>query len=101
MINSYVVRSSFTGLTFTLVIFALTIQHWYLFRAFWNKAGANDYDASSKTWTTWYDKVTLANYNVDRQVSSNLNSGAFVEGIACAISMVVAFNPVIGRIGLL
>lgn len=95
------VRSSFTGLTYTLLIFCLTIQHWYFFRAFWNKAGANDYDHSGKTWSTGYDKVTLSNYDVDRQVSTNLNSGAFVEGIACAISMAVAFNPVVGRIGLL
>jgi hypothetical protein len=88
-------------LTFTLVIFALTIQHWYLFRAFWNKAGANDYDLSQKGWSSAYGLVSLSNDQVDRQVNSNLPSGAFVDGIACAISLAVAFNPVVGRIGLL
>jgi hypothetical protein len=45
--------------------------------------------------------VTLTNINVERLISPDLNSGAMVEGIACAISMTVAFNPVIGRVGLL
>lgn len=70
LINSYVVRSSFTGVTYTLVIFALTTQHFFLFRAFWNKAGANDYDFSSKTFNTWYNKVTLSNLGNDRQTTT-------------------------------
>ena len=78
LINSYVVRSSFTGLTFTLVIFALTIQHFFLFRAFWSKAGANDYNTSAKSWDSWYDVVSLSNYRVDRQLTSLLPSGPFV-----------------------
>lgn len=101
LINSYVIRSSFTGLTYTLVIFALTTQHWFLFRAFWNKAGTNDYDYSTKAWSSWYEQVSLSNFRVDRQFTTSLISGPFVEAIACAISMSVAFNAVVGRIGLL
>ncbi len=101
LINGYVARSSFTGITYTLLIFALTTQHFFLFRAFWNKAGANDYDNSTKSFGSWFDKVTLSNYGVDRQTTTLLPSGSFVEAIACAMSMAVAFNPVVGRIGCL
>jgi len=65
-------------MTYTLVIFALTVQHFFLFRAFWNKAGANDYDLNSKGWSTWYNLVSLSNYQVDRQFTSLLPSGPFV-----------------------
>lgn len=91
----------FTGLTFTLVIFALTITFGICSEHFGTKLVLMTTMQALKHGQPGMIKVTLANYNVDRQVSSNLNSGAFVEGIACAISMVVAFNPVIGRIGLL
>ena len=101
LINAYITRVSFTGMTFTLLIFALSIQNFFLFRAFWNKAGANDYDLSSKTFSTWFDVVSMSNYLVDRQCTSLLPSGPFVEAIACAISMAVAFNSVVGRIGLI
>jgi hypothetical protein len=101
LINSYVVRSSYSGLTFTLVIFILTIQNWFFFRAFWNKAGTNDYDYSKKSFSSSYNIVTLSNINVDRSINSNLPSGPIVEGIACAISLAVAYNPVVGRVGLL
>ena len=33
----------------TLLIFALTIEHYFLMKAFWEKAGAAD-PASSKDW---------------------------------------------------
>lgn len=101
LINSYITRSSLSGMTFTLIIFVITIQNFFLFRAFWSKAGTNDYDNSTKSFSSWYDLVNLSNYFVDRQFSSLLPSGPFVEAVACAISMAVAFNSVLGRIGLL
>lgn len=101
LINTFVVRSSFSGMTFTLVIFALTVQHFMLFRAFWSKAGANDIVNSAKSFSSPYHLVTLSNYAVDRQLTTLLPSGPFVEGITCALSLAVAFNTVVGRIGLL
>ena len=65
-------------MTYTLVIFALTIQNFFLFRAFWNKAGTNDYVSSSKGWSTGYDLVSLSNYSVDRQFTTLLPSGPIV-----------------------
>lgn len=72
-----------------------------LFRAFWNKAGTNDILNSTKAFGSTYDLITLSNIGVDRQTTTLLLSGPFVEGIACAISLTVAFNSVVGRIGLL
>lgn len=88
-------------MTFTLVIFVLAIQHFFLFRAFWNKAGTNDYDNSTKAWNSYYDAVTLSNYQVDRQTTTLLPAGPYVEAIAMAMSLAVAFNSVVGRIGLI
>lgn len=101
LINTYIVRSSFSGMTYTLIIFALTIQHFMFFRAFWNKAGTNDIQNSTKDFGSSYDLVTISNYGNDRQVTTLLPSGPFVEGITCALSLAVAANSVIGRIGLL
>jgi len=42
LINSYVTRSSVTGMGYTLLIFVLTLQHFFLMRAFWNKAAVNN-----------------------------------------------------------
>lgn len=88
-------------MTYTLVIFVLTIQHFFLFRAFWSKAGTNDYDSSSKNFSSPYNRVTIANTFNNRQESTILETGPFVEAIGCAISLTVAFSSVIGRIGLL
>jgi len=78
LINTYVVRSSFSGITFTLIIFALTVQHFMLFRAFWNKAGTNDILNSTKAFGSPYNLITLSNIAVDRQVTTLLPSGPFV-----------------------
>lgn len=101
LINTYIAKSAFSGMTFTLVIFALTVQHFMLFRAFWYKAGTSDIQNSTKSFSESYDLVTLSNIGNDRQTTTMLPSGPFVEGIACALSMAVAFNSVVGRIGLL
>lgn len=78
LINTYVVNSAFSGMTFTLVIFALTVQHFMLFRAFWNKAGANDIADNTKAFSFSYDLVTLSNILTDRQSTTDLPSGPFV-----------------------
>ena len=86
---------------YTLLIFALTVQHFFLMRAFWNKAGTND-PASAKTYddSTYY-VIGLSNYGTDRQSTTGLPTASFTDAIACALSIMVAACPVIGRVGLL
>jgi hypothetical protein len=45
--NAYITNSSFTGMGFTLLIFGLTLEHFFLIKAFWEKAGVSDPDSSS------------------------------------------------------
>lgn len=42
LINAYVTSSAISGLTYSFIIYCIAIQHFYFFRAFWNKSGAND-----------------------------------------------------------
>jgi hypothetical protein len=58
-----------TGMTYTLLIFVLTIQHFFLFRAFWDKAGVNDPEGNTDFGTQGYNKVTFSNAGVDRQTT--------------------------------
>jgi hypothetical protein len=63
--NSYVLKSSVTGLIYTMLTIVLTLQHYFLFRAFWNRAGTNlptsDQDFSADR----YAKITFSNYLTD------------------------------------
>jgi hypothetical protein len=67
LVNAYITKSSVTGMAYTLLIFVLSLQHFFLFRAFWDKAGVNDPDSATNFSTQEYNKVTFSNIGVDRQ----------------------------------
>ena len=39
LMNTYIANASITGLANSLFIFIVTIQHYFLIRAFWHKTG--------------------------------------------------------------
>lgn len=45
MIAGYIEGSAITGMAFTVLIFALTIQNFFIFRNFWNRISVNDSNA--------------------------------------------------------
>lgn len=86
---------------YTLLIFVLTLQHFFLMRAFWNKAGVNNPSSVQSFDHPNYERIGLSNYRVNLQSSYLLPTASFPDGIGCALSMLVAASPVIGRVGLL
>ena len=100
LINAYVTRSSATGISFSLFIFAITVQNFFLMRAFWNKAGTNDVSSLNTFSENNYSTIGFSNYLDDRQSNSNLPTASFTDAVACSISLLVAVSPVIGRIGI-
>ena len=86
----------------TLLIFVLSIEHYFLVKAFWEKAGTNDPN-SLKTWAQndyVVDKISLVNVGQDRFTTSAFSHYSFVDAIACALANVIAFSSLVGRVQL-
>lgn len=90
----------------TLLTFVLTLEHYFLIKAFWEKAGTNDPN-SSKTFNTGtpvVGKISFVNYGQDRFYNSFIDPPqfyshhSFVDAIACALANVVALASIVGRI---
>lgn len=95
--NSYITNFSFSGMAMSLLIFAITVQHYFLVRAFWYKTGLYSPNASN-TFADRFDKISFANVNQDPYVVDDLDHASLADAIACAICMILTFSPVIGRI---
>lgn len=52
--NAYITNASFSGMGMTLLIFILSLEHFFLIKAFWEKAGVTDVDNNR----SWSDPVT-------------------------------------------
>ena len=86
----------------TLLIFVLSVEHYFLIKAFWEKAGTNDPN-SSKTWREndyQVEKISLVNVGQDRFITFAYSHYSFVDAIACALANVVAFSSLVGRVQL-
>lgn len=82
-------------------MFALGVQAFYLFRAFWEKAG-NFYYSEEFQGQEKFRKITLSNIGNDREAGpESIFSAPFGEAIACSIALVIALGPIIGRTKLL
>ena len=56
-------------MSMTLLIFVVSVEHYFLIRAFWDKAGTND-PTSEKQWSNYLvDKISLVNIGQDRFVT--------------------------------
>jgi hypothetical protein len=54
----------------TLLIFGLTLEHYFLVKAFWQKAGTSDPN-NGKFWTpSTFSNITFVNYGQDRYTTS-------------------------------
>lgn len=67
MVAGYIERSAATGMTFTLLIFALTVQNFFIFRDFWNRIGVNDPNASVSLSSFDYPYINYINFGNDLQ----------------------------------
>lgn len=103
LIASYVSKTAITGIAFTLLIFALTVQNFMIFRSFWNKISLNNPEGSSNFSSILYQKLNYINYNNDLQntaLTYQIGSVSLLDAVGAAIAMYCGYSAVIGRIGL-
>lgn len=109
--NAYITNASFSGMGMTLLIFGLTLEHWFMIKAFWEKAGTSDPNNSKTFWQgPVVAKISFVNWVQDRYYNQAgtvlahdpqfFTHHSFVDAIACAIANTVAFASVVGRIKL-
>jgi hypothetical protein len=99
MVAGYIERSAVTGMAFTLLIFALTVQNFFIFRNFWNRIGVNDPNASADFSSTNYPYINYINFGNDLQTNYKLPSASFLDAVGAALAMYAGYTGVIGRIG--
>lgn len=107
--NSYITNSSFSGMGLSLLIFGLTLEHFFLIKAFWERAGVSDPNNGKYfTDSSIVSQISFVNYGQDR-FNGALGTGyghspylyshhSFVDAIACGIANLVAFSSVVGRV---
>lgn len=82
----------------SLLVFAVTIQHYFFVRAFWYKAGT-PLQNSNRSWSdTDFNRISWVNIGQDQHETNDLLAASLVDAIACAICMILALGAVIGRI---
>lgn len=100
MVAGYIEKNTITGMTFTLLIFALTVQNFFIFRNFWDKTSLPNPDASADFSQSSYFTIGYTNYGNDQSSSYKLPTASLLDAVGCAISLYAGYTAVIGRIGL-
>jgi hypothetical protein len=100
MIAGYVERHSVTGMAFTLLIFALTLQNYFIYRIFWENVGVNDPNNGGDFSNRYYNKINSINFGNSMQFGYVYNSASFMDAVGASLAMYAAYTGVLGRIGL-
>ena len=97
MFNRCSNRLSFSGLGFNLLIVCLTVETYFLFNAFWSKSEIQPNAINTFATRAQWDihlSVFEDSFGTMNSLGANMN-----EALKCALSMVVAFSVLIGRVG--
>ena len=89
-------------MSFTLLIFAMTLQNFFIFRDFWDRAGVNNPNASGGFGVggQYYEKINLINFNNSLQQSFEYISSSFFEAVGASLAIYAGYATVMGRVGL-
>ena len=89
------------GISFTLLIFALTIQNFFIYRIFLTNASVNDpYQTTSTFGNRYYNIINMINFGDSLPDGYVYGSAGFMDAIGAALSMYAAYTALVGRIGL-
>ena len=102
MVAGYIERSTVTGMAFTLLIFAFTVQNFFIFREFWQRVSVNDPNGSVNFSGQYYPIINLINYGNSRTYTNPYadSSASFIDAVGASLAMYAGYTAVIGRIGL-
>lgn len=87
-------------MAFTLLIFALTVQNFFIFRIFWKNISVNNPNDSANFSSSQYSLINFINFKNDLQTSYDLPSASFLDAVGAALAMYAGYTGVIGRIGI-
>lgn len=87
-------------MAFTLLIFALTVQNFFIFRTFWSNISVNDPDATANFPNKKFSIINFINFGNDIQKNYQLPSASFLDAVGAALAMYAGYTGVIGRIGI-
>ena len=87
-------------MAFTLLILALTIQNFFIFRNFFDRASLNNPNGSTWFNSTLFQKVNFINFGNSLQTNYDLPSASFMDAVGSALAMYTGYTAVMGRIGL-
>jgi len=105
MVAGYIERTSVTGMGFTLLIFALTVQNFFIFRNFWQRVNVNDPNGTSDFSSSSFPLINYINLGNNLQRTTGISpyallSASFIDAVGCALALYAGYTAVIGRVGL-
>lgn len=99
MVAAYIERSTVTGMAFTLLIFALTVQNFFIFRNFWQNISLNNPN-NNVVFSGSFTLINYINFGNGLQSSYAFTSASFLDAVGASLAMYAGYTAVIGRIGL-
>jgi hypothetical protein len=99
MVAGYIERQAKTGMAFTLIIFVLTVQNFFIFRDFWNRIGVNDSTTKVNLSSFDYPYINYINFGNDLQNNYQLPAASLLDAIGASLAIYAGYTGVIGRIG--
>jgi hypothetical protein len=100
MVAAYIERTTVTGMAFTLLIFAMTVQNFFIFRNFWQRISINDPNGQANFSGTNFSLINYINFGNGLQTNYVYNSASFLDAVGSALAIYAGYTAVIGRIGL-
>lgn len=98
LVNTYVAGSAYSSTLFSFLILVFTVQYYFIIRSFWIGVGlGNDnYDYSLASGPYYTIKLTANDWRLN---SSYNTEYGMTDALVCALSMLVAYMAVAGRVG--
>lgn len=93
-------RSAISGIALTLLIFALTLQNFFIFRAFLQRVGLNSPSAASSLSGFTFPQLNPINYNNSLQNGYDLPSASLLDAVGATLAIYAGYAAVVGRVGI-
>ena len=100
LIAGYVERSAMSNMALTLLLFALTVQNFFIFRDFFDRGSVNNSNGSRDYTTRYYEKINSINFGNRLTTSFDYTSVSFIDAVGATLALYAGFTAVMGRIGL-
>jgi len=97
LVNTYVAGSAYSSALFSFLIIVFTIQYYFIIRSFWIGVGLGNDEYKSNLVNGEFQMLRLLSNDYRIFSSFNTNVG-MTEAIVCAMSMLVAYMALAGRI---